>query len=185
MHRKSGLSSGDSLQQSTMQSIMYLSHFKELVSGRNGNTPPSITRYTISVKHNQTPNTHVHVWLKCHYQLAIKCLSENHKILVPFGTMLQKPKGPHLPKISWRMIPKAYTSPLGDPLFWGLRNSSGARQNKSVEKIRYLHYLTQVSWIYRKKKVLKQNLSNHPLCLLYFPKNLVMFAYKWWFWLLL
>lgn len=94
------------------------------------------------------------------------------KILVPFGTMLQKPKGPHLPKISWRMIPKAYTSPLGDPLFWGLRNSSGARQNKSVEKIRFLHYLIQVSWIYRKKKVLKQNLSKHPLCLLYFPKNL-------------
>lgn len=72
MHRKSGLSSGDSLQQSTMQSIMYLSHFKELVSGRNGNTPPSITRYTISVKHNQTPNTHVHVMVEMSLSISVK-----------------------------------------------------------------------------------------------------------------
>lgn len=181
MHRKSGLSSGDSLQQSTMQSIMYLSHFKELVSGRNGNTPPSITRYTISVKHNQTPNTHVQP-----SSISGKMFKWKSKFWYLLGPCYRNQKD-HISQRFREEWYRKHTHPLWATLFSEdyVTLLGPAKINLSKKKNRFLHHLTQMSWVYKKKKVLKQNLSNHPLCLLYFPKNLFMFAYKWWFWLLL
>ena len=120
IHRKSGLSSGASLQQDSIQSTTYFSHFRPLVSGRKGNTPPSITRYTISV-------------IKIRFLVAMKFIflqvllkksgiqtfhvMIEYMYTLPLGTMLQKPNGPLLPNISCRIIPKAQTSPLEEPLF--------------------------------------------------------------------